>query len=82
MRLKIRITAPDGKKIRDIRNDREYSEVICEEQNRAYYVLADSPEDPVVEEMDGVTLGERVSDLEDAVVELAAIITEGDEEDA
>ena len=28
-------------------------------------------------DQDGVTLGERVSDLEDAVVELAEIITEG-----
>ena len=27
-------------------------------------------------ELDGVTLGERVSDLEDAVVELAEIISE------
>ena len=44
---------------------------------RPLYVVADSPEDPVVETLDGVTLGERVADLEDAVVELAEIITEG-----
>ena len=54
-----------------------YSEVICDEKHRSMYVVADSPEDPVVQELDGVTLGERVSDLEDAVVELAEIITEG-----
>lgn len=73
----IRITAPKGKKIRDIRTERLYSEVVCKESERERYVLADSEDDPVVESLDGVTLGERVSDLEDAVVELAEIITEG-----
>lgn len=72
----IRITAPDGKKIRHIPTNVLYSEVICDERKRDQYVLADSEDDPVVEELDGVTLGERVSDLEDAVVELAEIITE------
>ena len=75
--MRIKLTAPDGKKLRDLMTDRLYSEVICEESQRARYVLADSADDPTVEEIDGVTLGERVSDLEDAVIELAEIITEG-----
>lgn len=73
----IKIKAPDGKKLRDIRTDKLHSEVITEEREERFYVVADSPEDPVVEVLDGVTLGERVSDLEDAVVELAEIISEG-----
>lgn len=73
----IKLTAPNGKKLRDLRTGSLYSEVICDEKKRNLYVVADSPDDPVVEELDGVTLGERVSDLEDAVVELAEIISEG-----
>ena len=72
----IKLTAPSGKKLRNIRTEALYSEVICDERQRHLYVVADSPDDPVVETLDGVTLGERVSDLEDAVVELAEIITE------
>ena len=74
--MMIKLSAPAGKKLRDIRTDSEHSEVIIDERLRRYFVVADSEEDPVVEELDGVTLGERVSDLEDAVVELAEIITE------
>ena len=74
--MKIKLTAPEGKKLRDIRTDKEHSEVIIEEANRKFFVVADSEDDPIVEEMDGVTLGERVSDLEDAVIELAEIIAE------
>ena len=73
----IKLTAPNGKKLRNIKTEALYSEVICDEKQRDLYVVADSPEDPVVETLDGVTLGERVADLEDAVVELAEIITEG-----
>lgn len=73
----IRIIAPDGKKLRDIRTERKHTEVICEERDAKYFVVADSDEDPVKESLDGVTLAERVTDLEDAVVELAEIITEG-----
>ena len=73
----IKLTAPNGKKLRNIKTEAMYSEVICDERMRPLYVVADSPDDPVVETLDGVTLGERVSDLEDAVVELAEIITEG-----
>ena len=70
----IRIIAPNGQKIRHIPTGRLYSEVVCDERKRSQYVLADSDEDPIVEMLDGVTLGERVSDLEDAVIELAGII--------
>lgn len=73
----VKLIAPNGKKLRNIKTEAMYSEVICDERMRPLYVVADSPEDPVVETLDGVTLGERVSDLEDAVVELAEIITEG-----
>lgn len=73
----IRIKAPEGKKLRDIRNENLYSEVICKEKDQKWYVLAESEDDPVIEELDGVTLSDRVSDLEDAVIELAEIITEG-----
>ncbi len=71
-----KLIAPNGKKLRDIRDNRLYSEVVCEDKAVKYYVVADSDDDPVVEVMDGVTLGERVSDLEDAVIELAEIIAE------
>ena len=73
----IKIVAPHGKKLRNIKTESLYSEVVCDERNRDLYVLADSPYDPVVETLDGVTLGDRVADLEDAVIELAEIITEG-----
>lgn len=71
----VRIEAPKGKMIRDIKTDKLYSEVICEDRYVSRYVLANSEDDPIVETLDGVTLGERVSDLEDAVIELASIIT-------
>lgn len=73
----ILIKAPKGKKLRHIPTEKLYSEVVCENKCRPMYVLADSPGDPIVETLDGVTLGDRVSDLEDAVIELAEIITEG-----
>ena len=70
----IKITAPDGKKLRDIRNNMIHSEVICKDAK--WFIVADSEDDPTIHELDGVTLDERVSDLEDAVVELAEIISE------
>ena len=73
----VKLIAPNGKKLRNIKTEALYSEVICDEKHRPLYVVADSPEDPVVETLDGVTLGDRVADLEDAVIELAEIITEG-----
>ena len=75
----VRLTASNGKKLRHIPTEQLYSEVICSEREANKYVLAGSEGDPIVEVIDGVTLGERVSDLEDAVVELAEIITEGGE---
>ena len=73
----VKLIAPNGKKLRNIKTEALYSEVICDERMRPLYVVADSPDDPVVETLDGVTLGDRVADLEDAVIELAEIITEG-----
>ena len=73
----IRIKAENGKKLRHIPSGNLYSEVVTDEKYRNQYVLADSEDDPVVEEVEGVTLSDRVSDLEDAVIELAEIITEG-----
>lgn len=75
--MRIRIKAPDGKKLRNIRTSQLHSEVICEEKFRDLYVVADSEEDPYIETIDDITLADRVNDLEDAVVELAEIITEG-----
>lgn len=72
----VKITAPNGKKLRDTRTRSLHSEVICKENDVRFFVVADSDEDPTIKEMDGVTLDERVSDLEDAVIELAEIITE------
>lgn len=71
-----KIKAPNGKKLRDIRTGRLYSEVVCEDKYVDKFVVADSEDDPIIEEKDGVTLEERVTDLEDAVVELAEIISE------
>ena len=73
----IRIKAEQGKKLRHIPTGNLYSEVVTDEKYRNQYVLADSEDDPDVEVLDGVTLGDRVTDLEDAVIELAEIITEG-----
>ena len=75
----VRLTAPNGKKLRHIPTEQLYSEVICSEREADKYVLADSEDDPIIESLDGVTLADRVTDLEDAVVELAEIITEGGE---
>ena len=72
----VKIKAPNGKKLRDIRTGRLYSEVVCEDKYIDKFVVADSEDDPIIEEKDGVTLDERVSDLEDAVIELAEIISE------
>lgn len=73
----IKLTAPAGQKLRDTRNNSLHTEVITEERKARFFVVADSEADPIMQELDGVTLGERVSDLEDAVIELAEIITEG-----
>lgn len=76
----VRLTAPTGKKLRHIPTERLYSEVICTERETDKYVVADSDEDPTTAVIiDGTTLADRVTDLEDAIVELAEIITEGGE---
>ena len=75
--MMIRIKAPAGKMLRHIPTERLYREAVVDEKKRGQFVLADSEDDPIVEELDGVTLSDRVSDLEDAVIELAEIITEG-----
>lgn len=72
----IKIVAPKGKKLRHIPTGRLFSEVVCDEKKQKDYVLADSEDDPDIEQLDGVTLADRVTDLEDAVIELAEIITE------
>ena len=68
---KIRIVAEKGKKLRDTLTDRLFSEVICDERYRDRYVLADSEDDPTVEVLDGVTLKDRIADLEEAVIGIA-----------
>ena len=70
-----KLKAPKGKKLLDLRSGKLFSEVITSKPE--FFVLADSEDDPTIIEIDGVTLGDRVSDLEDAVIELAEIITEG-----
>lgn len=73
----IRITAPDGKKIRDTRTDNLFTEVYCDSSKARFFIVADGDQDPITHQLiDGVTLDERVSDLEDAVIELAEIISE------
>ena len=72
----VKIKAPNGKKLRDIITEKLYSEVVCNEKDAYRFVVADSEDDPIIIEKDGVTLDERVTDLEDAVVELAEIISE------
>lgn len=77
----IKLTAPDGMKLRDIRNNRLYSEVITDERLKDKFVVDESEGDVIEEAIEGVTLSDRVSDLEDAVVELAEIITEEEVEE-
>jgi hypothetical protein len=77
--MMVRITAPEGKKIKHIPTGRLHSEVIVNERQASKYVVEDSENDPIVTAVneEGVSLADRVADLEDAVVELAEIITEG-----
>ena len=72
----VKLIAPAGKVLRDIRNNAMHSEVICSERNVRWFVVDDG--DPIIEPepVPGVTLGDRVADLEDAVIELAEIISE------
>lgn len=61
----IKITAPGGKKLRDTRTGNIHSEVITEERYQRFFVLADSEADPITEQLDGVTIGEKVAELAD-----------------
>jgi len=72
----VKITAPNGKRIKDTRTGAEYSVVVCNEKKAERFILADGEGDLSVVELDGITLADRVSDLEDAVIELASIIAE------
>ena len=76
--MKVRITAPSGKKIKHVPTRNVYSEVICDETKVHEYVVADGDEELSVELKDGTTLSDRVADLEDAVIELAEIIAGGE----
>lgn len=68
----IKLTAPKGQKIRDTFTGAVYSEVICSDKKQDRFVLADSEADPItVTELDGISLKERVADLEDAVESIA-----------
>ena len=51
----IRIKAPNGKKLRDVRTGSLHSEVICKDKDARFFVVADSEADPIIHEMDGVT---------------------------
>lgn len=66
----IKITAPIGQRVRDIKTDREFSEVVCDEAQRDRYVLTDG-DAPKVETVKTVSLVERIADLENAVTEIA-----------
>lgn len=63
--MKIKLTAPEGKKLRDTRTGSEHGEVIINERLRRYFVVADSEADPIVEELDGETLRDKVVELAD-----------------
>ena len=68
----IKLTAPKGQKIRDTFTGAVYSEVICSDKKQDRFVLADSEADPItVTELEGLTLKERVADLETAVESIA-----------
>ena len=67
---KIKITAPIGQRVRDIKTDREFSEVVCDEAQRYRYMLTDG-DAPKVETVKTVSLVDRIADLENAVEEIA-----------
>lgn len=68
---KIKITAPIGQRVRDIKTDREFSEVVCDEVQRDRYVLTDGDAPKVSTIKAPVSLAERIADLENAVTEIA-----------
>ena len=69
---KIKITAPIGQRVRDIKTDREFSEVVCDEAQRERYVLTDGDAPKVSTIKAPVSLADRIADLENAVESIAA----------
>lgn len=67
---KIKITATIGQRVRDIKTNREFSEVVCDEKFSDRYELTDG-DLPKVETIKTVSLVERIADLESAVEEIA-----------
>ena len=67
----IKITASIGQRVRDIKTDREFSEVVCDEKFSDRYELTDG-DAPKVETVKTVSLVERIADLENAVESIAA----------
>ena len=67
----IKITAPIGQRVRDIKTNREFSEVVCDEVQRERYVLTDGDAPTVETVKSPVSLAERIADLESAVEEIA-----------
>lgn len=49
----IKISAPDGYKLKDIRTGRLYSEVVTEEKNRDRYELVPDTEEKTIEYIGG-----------------------------
>lgn len=76
---KIKLIAPDGQKLRDVKSLREYKEVIIDERRKDDFALVGGQGDPEMETVEGVTITERVNDLESAVVELAELYAEQDD---
>lgn len=63
--MEIHIIAPEGKKLRDTRTGKQHSEVYVEDRLAKYFVVADSEADPIIEELDGETIADKVNELSD-----------------
>lgn len=68
----IKITAPIGQRVRDIKTDREFSEVVCDEAQRDRYELTDGDAPTLEPVKSPVSLADRIADLENAVESIAA----------
>ena len=71
----IRLIAPNGSKLLDIRTNTEHSEVVCTEKNRRYYILTNDTGSIIEETLEGTTtnLLDRVATLEEEL-EAAKIV--------
>lgn len=67
---KIKITAPIGQRVKNVKTGLEFSEVVCDEKFSDRYELTDGNA-PKVETVKTVSLVERIADLESAVEEIA-----------